>query len=170
MKTGGAACIKALTSDLRPLSSVLKNFLDVRAELSEDDVVDRVVHELPAEALESRAGADAVVVGRRMLPDVRHRARRHVAREQGVVGLEAPVVAARDEDAAHGVLQTLAALLALRRLVARVLAEQRRVEAVGEEGLCAAGREVAGGARTPVGESVAGRLRRRLVVAPLGVG
>src|SRR2546421_5175515 len=140
---------------------------DVGAELFEDDVGEQVACEQGREAVERGVRADAVVAGRAVLPNVGERARGHHAREARVVRLKATVVVARDEDAARGVERAASELLARRRVVARVLTQERRVEAGGEERLRAGRREVARGARAPVGELVRACLVRQSVLAQL---
>src|SRR5919107_5623209 len=104
---------------------------EVAGELAED-VADGAGDEGIAETLEGGVGADAVVLGRAALPDVGERARRGRAGEARVVRLQVPVVVARHEEAADGVPQARAEPLTLRTLVARVLLEERGVEAVAE--------------------------------------
>src|SRR5437588_4133833 len=140
---------------------------DVGAELFEDDVGEQVACEQRREAVERGVRADAVVAGRAVLPEVGERAGRHHAREARVVRLKATVVVARDEDAARGVERAASEALARRRVVTRVLTQERRVEAGGEERLRAARREVACGARTPVGQLIRARFVRQSVLAQL---
>src|SRR5437588_6954931 len=156
-------------SSLLPFAfnSVSENPDDVGAELFEDDVGEHVACEQRREAVERCVRADAVVAGRAVLPEVGERARRHYAREARVVRLKTTVVVARDEDAARGVERAASEALARRRVVARVLTQERRVDAGGEERLRAARREVARGARTPVGQLVRARFVRQSVLAQL---
>src|SRR5688572_4098122 len=161
MKAGAAARLFYCPRDPAPSAPE-----DVPGELA-DEVADGAGDEGHAEAAEGGVGADAVVAGCAALPDVGQRARGHRAREARVVRLQVPVVVARHEEAADGVTQTAAELLTLRALVARVLAEERRVEAVAEEPVRGAGGEDARAGRAPVGHLVAPVLVRESVFAYL---